>query len=181
MLARCPACNYSLTGLPDRHKCPECGFSYDKRMEVLMLALRKQVFWIVVCTLALLGLAAFFALRGGLASIPMITYAMILFYPLYGFYLWKKREHDKILLWQDGLQVIRKSQQSPVYSWHDIQLAKKSVVDGYAFLLLQNGDKVKLFDRKFFGSDRGTRKFVSRINNWKSESAGSSACRTSCE
>ena len=172
MLARCPLCNYSLNGLPDQHKCPECGFSYAKRMEVLMLALRTQVFWLVAWTLVFLGLAAFFAYSRGLASIPMIMYAMILFYPLYGFYLWRKREQNKILLWQDGLQVIRRSKPSPVYSWQDIRVAEQSFVGGHAVLQMRDGDRIALFGRKFFGSHRRTGDFVKSINNRRSESVG---------
>jgi len=134
-------------------------------MEVLTLALRKQVFWLVVGTLVLLGQAAFFASRGGLASIPMITYAMILLYPLYGFYLWRKRQQDRILLWQDGLQVIKKSKPSPVYSWQDIRVAKHSIINGYAILHMRDGDRITLFDRKFFGSHRRTKEFVKSIND----------------
>lgn len=29
-LSRCPDCRYYLTGLPTRHRCPECGFEYDE-------------------------------------------------------------------------------------------------------------------------------------------------------
>ncbi len=170
MLARCPLCNYSLIGLPDQHKCPECGFSYDKRMEVLTLALRTQVSWLVAWTLVFLGQAAFFAYRGGAASIPMLTFAIILFYPLYGFYLWRRRQQDKILLWQDGLQVIRRSKPGPVYSWQDIRVAEQSLINGYAVLKMQDGGRITLFDRKFFGSHERTGDFVTRINNRLSES-----------
>jgi hypothetical protein len=31
MITHCPICRYSLEGLPDKHRCPECGFEYDKR------------------------------------------------------------------------------------------------------------------------------------------------------
>lgn len=34
-LGRCPQCDYSLRGLPRRHQCPECGFTYDESMFVL--------------------------------------------------------------------------------------------------------------------------------------------------
>lgn len=172
MLSRCPLCNYSLIGLPDRHKCPECGFSYDKRMEVLTLALRKQVFWLVVWALVLLGQAAILAYRAGLASIPMIAYAIISFFPLYGFYLWRKQKQDKILLWQDGLQVITKSKPGPVYSWQDIRVAEQSLIDGRAILKMRNGDRITLFGRKFFGSHNRTGDFVKSINNRLSQSAG---------
>ncbi|MCA9290994.1 MAG: hypothetical protein KDA25_07690 [Phycisphaerales bacterium] len=28
-VSRCPRCHYDLRGLPDAHRCPECGFEYD--------------------------------------------------------------------------------------------------------------------------------------------------------
>jgi len=30
MISTCPICSYSLSGLPDEHKCPECGFEYER-------------------------------------------------------------------------------------------------------------------------------------------------------
>ena len=150
-------------------------------MEVLTLALRKHVFWLVAGTLVFLGQAAFFAYRGGSASIPMLTYAIILFYPLYGFYLWRRRQQDKILLWQDGLQVITKARPSPVYSWQDIRVAEFSLINGYAILKMRGGGRIRLFDRKFFGSHERTEDFVKRINDRLSELAGSTTSRPSGE
>jgi hypothetical protein len=34
-LATCPRCDYDLSALPARHRCPECGFVYDEGMFVL--------------------------------------------------------------------------------------------------------------------------------------------------
>ncbi len=34
-LSECPICSYSLKGLPDKHKCPECGADYDRDSEVI--------------------------------------------------------------------------------------------------------------------------------------------------
>ena len=33
-LEHCPVCNYHLTGLPARHRCPECGFAFDEHTRV---------------------------------------------------------------------------------------------------------------------------------------------------
>jgi len=37
MLTHCPICIYDLTGLPDEHRCPECGYDYDRDSEVIPL------------------------------------------------------------------------------------------------------------------------------------------------
>lgn len=37
MLTHCPICRYDLTGLPDQHRCPECGYDYDRDSEVIPL------------------------------------------------------------------------------------------------------------------------------------------------
>jgi hypothetical protein len=33
-LETCPSCGYSLTGLPDTHDCPECGFFFERNARV---------------------------------------------------------------------------------------------------------------------------------------------------
>lgn len=45
-LTRCPSCAYQLAGLPDHHRCPECGFPYELDT-VVFPQLRWP--WIAVC------------------------------------------------------------------------------------------------------------------------------------
>jgi len=33
-LERCPRCDYDLQGLPQEHRCPECGLAYDTASRV---------------------------------------------------------------------------------------------------------------------------------------------------
>ncbi len=94
----------------------------------------------------------------------MFTYAFIAFCPLWCFYLWNKRKQDKILLWQDGLQVIEKSKPGPMYSWRDIRVAKQSFINGDAILQMQDGDRITLFSQGFFGSYKRTSDFVEKLN-----------------
>lgn len=36
----CPICGYSLEGLPVEHRCPECGFPFDRRWHVFSRRIR---------------------------------------------------------------------------------------------------------------------------------------------
>ncbi len=40
---KCPACLYSLCGLPTRHACPECGFEYDEHVRLWEAPQRRRV------------------------------------------------------------------------------------------------------------------------------------------
>jgi hypothetical protein len=72
-LTNCPKCCYSLTGLPKRWRCPECGFEYDDRTFVLSgisrgtssLSLGRKCLW------ALVGLGAWV----GTAFLPPLVAA----------------------------------------------------------------------------------------------------------
>ncbi len=41
-LETCPVCEYSLQGLPDHHRCPECGYQYDKDTTIIREADRRM-------------------------------------------------------------------------------------------------------------------------------------------
>ena len=45
MLTHCPICKYDLTGQPDQHRCPECGYDYDRDsyVAVMFMPIRPRV------------------------------------------------------------------------------------------------------------------------------------------
>ncbi len=53
-LTQCPMCAYSLTGLPENHVCPECGFAYDESMRIwrAVRAPYRTLFCVVTVILA---------------------------------------------------------------------------------------------------------------------------------
>ncbi len=59
-LKRCPRCEYSLAGLPRKHRCPECGLEYDEHTRVWEV--RKPWALRGVLLLVLFGLLAIEAL-----------------------------------------------------------------------------------------------------------------------
>lgn len=83
-LTVCPRCEYSLTGLPAVHRCPECGFEYDDRTFVLTGIARgagsmrpeRKVLWAVLACAVWLGpwlAAPFFAAAGDIACLVFAT------------------------------------------------------------------------------------------------------------
>ncbi len=56
MLTHCPCCKYDLTGLPEQHRCPECGYDYDRDSEVIPLQSPPPL-WIKILILFQVALA----------------------------------------------------------------------------------------------------------------------------
>lgn len=114
-----------------------------------------------------LGLSGWMASRGGVDSVPAFNYVMLALHPLFAWYVWRERHSNQIIVWRDGIQVIRKSTSSPLYSWHEIDSIAKNAVDGRAMICLRDGRAVKLFGALFFGSHRETDEFVDRLKRWR--------------
>jgi len=45
-LTSCPRCSYKLRGLPEKHRCPECGLGYDENSGIWRRHPRwRELFW----------------------------------------------------------------------------------------------------------------------------------------
>jgi hypothetical protein len=141
-------------------------------MLVETVNLKKQLFLAVVFSLfalPLLGLGGWMTYSRGVAR--GLGTLLFLCFPLGGWcgYLLRRRRNNKILVWDAGIQVIRKGKPSPAYSWDEIESVKKSRVDGYAMIYLRDGNTVRLFGKDFFGSHRKTDEFVGRLRRCQDE------------
>ena len=171
-LTTCPVCAYSLMGLPDRHACPECGFSYDKRMLVETVNLKKQLSLAIAFSLfalPMLGLWGWMTYISGVAR--GFGFLVFLCFPIGGWYgyFWRRRHNNKIIVWDAGIQVIRKGKPGPVHSWDGIESVERSSVNGCAIVYLRDGSTARLFGERFFGSHRKTGEFVSRLRRCQDE------------
>lgn len=170
-LSECPLCRYSLKGLPPRHQCPECGFAYDARMSIRPLDLKRNLIVMGSFFAWFLIQFGFLAYRGGIASVPAITYVMLAVYPVFGLYLYRNRRRNKIISWPDGFQFVKRGAASRVYAWNEIESLRQSRVNGWVYLSLHDGTEKRLFGSTFFGSNKKTARFVKETNELREEYA----------
>ncbi|MCH8251391.1 MAG: hypothetical protein IID36_02955 [Planctomycetes bacterium] len=138
-------------------------------MSIQTLNLKRNLIVIWSIFAGYLFLFGFLAYRGGIASVPAITYFALAFFLVYGMYLYRNRRRNKIITWPDGFQFIKKGVPSPVYPWNEIKSLRKSVIDGWVFLSLHDGTEQRLFSPTFFGTHKRAARFVKEINELREE------------
>jgi hypothetical protein len=81
MITHCPICRYSLEGLPERHRCPECAFEYDKSETAFHPPPRGRVWWLGFYV-GLVGAAAlafvYWYFPGRVSLFPAFYFTMLL-------------------------------------------------------------------------------------------------------
>lgn len=71
-LQACPECDYPLQGLPDGHRCPECGFAFEPGTQVFPGYRRMGAAGYAI-TIALLVIVAPFAAQALFAAVSGVT------------------------------------------------------------------------------------------------------------
>jgi len=84
-LTLCPACGYSLEGLPAVHRCPECGFAYDERSFTLLgvtrgasgMPARRKILWLFVAIVTTFWLNCIMVMVTSFGSQPSILFGLV--------------------------------------------------------------------------------------------------------
>ncbi len=104
-LGACPSCGYLLEGLPEIHRCPECSFEYDKRMQVVEQS--GGTAWI-----ALFAVVAYVA---GLFTFQLTLKGKILYYlfcpagiifAAWAAWRYFTGRRNKVIVWNNGIIVL---------------------------------------------------------------------------
>lgn len=164
-LEHCPNCDYSLTGLPDKHRCPECGFAYDKTMEEISNRWAKYAvagFVLYSCCYAACVPLWFWGRRATLAFDILCHSIMLLF-------LWRVMRHRrcKAFLWLGGITLIGRGPEPEHFRWESIKAVAWSRIDGRVVLTAPDSKRVTSIKPVFFGAHHRSKAFVASAEKWK--------------
>ena len=146
LLSQCPACVYSLVGLEVQHRCPECGFEFDRRWRVFggpILAadrgrfLRSNILWMALVgpmfvTVSTVGL---YQQIWAILLLPLFVSAV-----LFAIFSWPPRKF--IVVGSEGVQVYRGRACVARFAWLEIRSARHDV--------LRKAIRLELTDRSVF-------------------------------
>jgi len=132
-LVRCPVCRYDLSGLPAEHRCPECGFEYDKTMRAWdPPPIRWRLHAVLILLVLFLGLPVLDRLFLGLGrplfagkfgslllfiwTAPLLSGAVFVFRRLRG--------QRSVVLTDRGLLLVGPSRCLTTLAWHHVWVPK---------------------------------------------------------
>jgi hypothetical protein len=163
----CPRCSYDLTGLPDVHTCPECGFEYDPLARSIVLRGRRVYAFNLIWSVAFaLTYFYFWYPRMDFASGKAIVIAFLgvaLVTTLYR--VWKRENLPQLLLMnRHGLAFHPPTVASTVVPWSDITRAKCSWVTGALCVIGRDGQTLLRCSYRTLGTLRIAKRCAQEIN-----------------
>jgi hypothetical protein len=173
----CQECRYRLDGLPESHRCPECGLPYFKRSEII----KQNRGGPIAC--AIVGMISLFVLWGETVptSTPVIWAAFtsaVFLYLSVRLVLWGLRclcRRNRAILSRFGLVIIGRiattgvgdSDEPWFATWGEIGEIGSSKFGGSIIIRGRSGEVMLKLDSEFFGFRYLGDKFIRRANDWR--------------
>lgn len=167
-LERCPFCSYSLHGLPHRHTCPECGFEYDRRMQVIS----QDRTFVIFATVGFFGCALGW-LTGDLSNGGLgwrFLEALISFGLLAYIIRYLRRGKNWAIVGPDGVQFVYAGRLEHAFAWSEVVSVEHDTLGGAKLVLAWNSG-VYPISQMFFGRAKRVKQFVALANATKTAQA----------
>ena len=172
MLTQCPRCDYLLEGLPDIHVCPECGYAYDKRSEVIVQGRGiAYVFWLVIVP-AMWGVRSLRLFVGDVAEwLPLMLLPVWIGW---GWHLVTRRR-NRVVLTPRGIELIDTHRQIQACAWTEIVEVRYNNSGGGVHLLRADGSMLADIEPQFLAAQRLDKQLVRDGERWRREYGVSNA------
>lgn len=166
---QCAKCDYDLTGLPQEHICPECGFYYDVYSTSIRLKARREN-WIAL----IMGLTYFCYFVGLRQRGPlrMPGWFLVLFSIVFvGMFLFRLRKSqtvaDRMIFTRAGFVLYSTISTSIPVPWSVIKSASCSWVDGALCILRTDDQGPMKISHRLLGGVRIAKRCAAEINRLK--------------
>lgn len=158
MLEVCPACQFFLRGLPEKHVCPECGFRYDRNAcHVAPVRMGRIVYGIASTAMFLTGVFLSWWETRGIGPLIFITIGLM---GMMGALWHLKKKNRFVLVSLDELRIVDFADQERVFSMSQIVDAEWSWISGSVTVTAQDKRELVVIPAGFLGSARRSRLLV---------------------
>jgi hypothetical protein len=166
MLTQCPRCDYLLEGLPDIHVCPECGYAYDKRSEVIVQG--RGIAYVLWCVIV----PAMFGVRGLKLFVGHVAeWLSLMLLPVWIAWGWHlvTRRRNRVVLTPRGIELIDTHLQIQARDWTEIAEVRYNSGGGGVRLLRPDGSKLADIEPQFLAAYRLDQQLVRDAERWRRE------------
>lgn len=164
MIDSCPVCRYSLTGLPDEHVCPECGFAYERDAILVEEHSYTWKSYAAVACVPILFVVCISLLSGRLGGLLPASF-MIPTSLVAG--LWRaRRPKNAGLVSRTSLRIFRRGVVQRQIPLAVIRNAKWSFVTGTIDITGTDGETILAVPNRFLLTNRRAKALASAINEY---------------